>query len=162
MHSADPIPQQSSETCAALDTLIAGRYVNETGICAKNSLCTAITCVNPDWGEAINLMVTFSPCDDPISVSIWAVVTPAGAQPTAMDQISTENRAISFPAPFSNLGVYIMLDQTDTGVNFGVSSITLCSFITKTPYPTIAIISLSGFTTMNSLWVGCLISIICH
>ena len=121
LNSAAPIPQQTSESCAALDTLIANRNETETGLCARNSLCTAVTCVNSDQDATVNIVVTFSPCDNPISVGIWAVFTLAGTEPIAIDQISTGNQAISFPAPIP-VGVNVMLNQTNTGVNFGVSS----------------------------------------
>ena len=121
-HSTVPIPQQSSETCAGLDTMIVNRNESETGLCARNSLCTAVTCINLDVNVSVNSVVTFSPCDNPISVGIWAVNISAGITPIAIDQISTENQAIPFLAPLTSTTWNVMFSQTNTGVNFGVSS----------------------------------------
>ena len=77
----------------------------------------------------LNVLVTFLPCEDPISVHHRTAITHIGAEvnTTVIDQISNENQNISFPPP-SPFGASVILSQTNTGVNYGVSS-KFCSLL---------------------------------
>ena len=121
LHSTVP-QQQSSETCAALDTLIANRNVNETGNCTKNSICTAVNCLhNTDPTISITTEVTFLPCNDPISARTRIVLIVDELDPIVLDEISMGNRDIPFPSPLTDVFINVTFIMTNTGVNYGVS-----------------------------------------
>ena len=118
-HSTAP-QQQSSETCAALDTLIANRNVIETGNCTRNNICTAVNCVNELFPSVVIIIrVTFSPCNKPISAHVIIEATILESYPL-IDEIVKEDRVVTLPPPFEST-VNIMLSQRSTGVIFGVS-----------------------------------------
>ena len=115
--------QQSTETCDALDRLITNRNVESIGNCIRNTLCTSVICAIPNQEVVLNVVVTFLPCEGPISVRHRIVITPIGVGLDAIviDQVSTGNQDLPFPS-FLPLGASVMLSQTNTGVNYGVSS----------------------------------------
>ena len=116
LHSTVP-QQQSSETCAALDTLIANRNVNVTGNCIANNICTAVNCIDP----VTTIDVTFLPCNDPISAHTRMVLDFNGMDLVVLDEISTGNLDFPFPSPFIDFFVNVTFIMTNTGVNYGVS-----------------------------------------
>ena len=118
LHSTVP-QQQSSETCAALDTLIANRNVNVTGNCTANNICTAVNCLHNT--DPVTIEVTFLPCNDPISTRTRIVLAFDGIDPVVLDEISIGNRDIPFPSPFTDVFVNVTFIMTNTGVNYGVS-----------------------------------------
>ena len=115
--------QQSNETCAALDTLIANRNVNETGNCTRNNICTAVNCIyNQDPSYSIALDVTFLPCNDPISVHTQIASIINEIDIILLDEISMGNKDIPFPAQINFIFIInVTFIMTITGVNFGVS-----------------------------------------
>ena len=45
-HSTVPAEQQTTETCDALDQMIANRNIEFAGHCTRNDLCTNVTCLS--------------------------------------------------------------------------------------------------------------------
>ena len=113
--------QQSNETCAALDTLIANRDVISTGNCTRNNICTAVNCLHNATSFVIVIDVIFLPCNDPISVRTRMILMSDGIDPIILDETSMGNQDIPFPAPHMNNFINITFILTNTGVSFAVS-----------------------------------------
>ena len=98
-------------TCDALDKVIG----TQSDYCIRNSDCTAIFCRD----EARHVDIIFSPCAQPLSVHVTANLDNGNFMFNETVS-STTTWIIDFPQPETLLTV--VMQQTNTGVIFGVSS----------------------------------------
>ena len=115
--------QQSQGTCAALQRIISGRRIQDTGDCSANVECTGFTCsgvVNSDSDSPVtnNSTYTFHPCDDPVRFTIFGEVS--SLEFPIINASVAKGTSVPFtPASFGTL--HITLIPIQNGIRFGVS-----------------------------------------
>ena len=101
-----------------------------TGTCSRNSLCTAINCVdNSIPSITLSTEVVFSPCSYPISVHHFIARTVQGSDTfVIMDEISTRNQTIKLQSLYTGT-INVVSSKKNTGVTYGVSLLLLTTII---------------------------------
>ena len=102
--------QQSQGTCAALQRIISGRRIQDTGDCSVDVECTGFTCNN----DPLIITYTFHPCDDPVRFTIFSEV----GFPIINASVA---KSTSVPLTFTLFGtLHITLIPIQNGIRFGV------------------------------------------
>ena len=115
--------QQSNKTYSALDTLISSSNSAFLGPCTIDTH-TEVTCmlINrmtvPNVFVNLSTIITFLPCQSPISVRIDA----ATSDVTILNETFSESQNVMAPNNPIFIEMFnVMLNQIDAGISFGVS-----------------------------------------
>ena len=106
--------QQSQETCDALDTMMEATKSFHS--CIKNAFCTVISCtknITTPVSRTITSEITLLPCETPIAVRHLATSTFG----TILNTTTSESQNVTLDSS----SLMIELEQTETGIRFGVN-----------------------------------------
>ena len=106
--------QQSQETCDALDTMMDATKSFHS--CIKNAFCTVISCkknITTPASRTVTSEITLFPCETPIAVRHLATSTFG----TILNTTTSESQNVTLDSS----SLMIELEQTETGIRFGVN-----------------------------------------